>query len=95
MPLATFYTPVDESAELPTFAQIVHEHAQTSPNSNLFLVPNQARDDWNPVKYAQFDRYANGLSLYYKSLFQKELAAATDKAPVVNLLVSRTRLWFF
>lgn len=94
MPLATFYTPVDESAELPTFANILHEHALASPHSNLFLVPNQQdRLDWSPVKYGPFDRYVTGLSLYYKSLFRQQIqASAGGKPPVVNLLVSR-RWW--
>lgn len=95
MSLKNLYTAVDPSQELPTFADILHEHAQAKPNSNLFLVPDTQRKHWNPVKYGQFDRYVSGLQLYYKSLFEKDLHHAYssgDKAPVVILLVSRQSL---
>lgn len=96
MGLATFYTPMDPNAELPSFADIVHQHAVASPNSNLFLVPTKDRSDWKPVKYGQFDRFVQALALYYKSIFREEIKksyATTGKAPVVNLLVSRALLF--
>ncbi|KEI40759.1 uncharacterized protein L969DRAFT_85982 [Mixia osmundae IAM 14324] len=99
------YTAKSDEQSLPNIASIIHDHAASTPDDIVFLIPDQARTDWLPVTWQFYSDFLAELTLTWSAKFAQQMnstpsssgvagSAAQMKAPVAGVLISPAEDFF-